>query len=217
MDSPRRRALLGAVGLAAVGTGAGCLRTDTRESETTTRPTAGRTTSATTDETEARPAVTDETDRTTGKRKRTDDLFLTNRLSDDRLLDLRVTRRTNGSDERLLSRRYEVPAGSALELSNLVVAGNTYDVETRLPGGEWRAFAWAVTDCSEYGTPTQEPRTPEDDPTLNTDAMAGCATLASSFSATSATASRSRGTPPLQPASTSCGTTSPRRSPVEVQ
>lgn len=185
MDSPRRRALLGVVGLAAVGANAGCLQTDRSDSgtETSPQPATSAETSATTDET--RHTKTESTDRgetestaTTRRSKRTDDLFLANRLSDDQLLYVRVTRRPasaptegDGTGERLLSRRYEVPAGATLELSNLVVAENTYTVETRLPGDEWQEFAWAVLNCAEYGTATQEPRTPEEDPTLNTDAM----------------------------------------------
>lgn len=187
MNSPRRRTLLGVLGTTAVGASAGCLGTGTstetspRPTETDTSATTGPGTTegtdpGTTDSAGTEP--TDETDSTTTTRnERTDDLFLANRVSDDRLLDLRVTRRPGsatggeGGGERLLSRHYEVPAGSWLELPNLVVAENTYTVEARLPGGQWREFAWAVTDCSEYGTPTQEPRTPEDDPTLNTDAV----------------------------------------------
>lgn len=176
MDSPRRRALLGALGLTAVGLSAGCLQTSP-SSETDTRPTAGAKPSATTDSPETDSATSDSTERTrtesatAATSKRTDDLFLENQLADDRPLDVRVTRRTEGGGELLLYRRYEVPAGSWLELPNLVVVGDTYTVEARLPGGEWQEFGWAVLDCSEYGTPTQEPRTPEDDPTLNTDSM----------------------------------------------
>lgn len=163
MNSPRRRTLLGALGLTAVGASAGCLEARLPNSETETDP-------ATTDSTG--------TESTTTRSKRTDDLFLVSHLSDDQLLDLRVTRRpasttTEGDDpgERLLFRRYEVPAGATLELSNLVVAQNTYTIEIRLVGDEWQKFTWAVLNCAEYGTTTKEPRTPEEDPTLNTDAM----------------------------------------------
>lgn len=152
MNSPRRRTLLATLGLTAVGASAGCLEARLPNSETVTES-------------------------TTTRSKRTDDLILVSHLSDDQLLDLRVTRRpagtTDGDDpgERLLFRRYEVPAAATLELSNLVVAGNTYTVEVRLPGDEWQEFAWGVLDCAEYGTTAKEPQTPEEDPTLNTDAM----------------------------------------------
>lgn len=167
MNAPRRRALLGVAGLAAVGRTGGCLRRLAPGSDASPGTASTSTTRESTDATETESTATGPV--------RTDDLFLANERSDDRLLDVRVTR-TRESDseadaEPLLHRRYEVPADSRVELRNLGTVGNSYAVEARFPGGAWRQYAWAVTDCTAYGTPTREPRTPEDDPALNTDAM----------------------------------------------
>jgi hypothetical protein len=180
VNPPRRRALLGAVGLVASGLGAGCLQAaldpgtgSTTDSEV--GPTVDSRAGTTADpETASRESTDNSTEQTTSLRVRTDDLFLANERGDDHRLDVRVTRSTDDGDgdgERHLYRRYEIPAGSTLEIPDLGIVGRRYVVELRPPGGEWRRFEWAVLDCSKWATPTQEPRTPEDDPTLNTDAL----------------------------------------------
>jgi hypothetical protein len=159
VNSPRRRSLLGAVGLYALGLSAGCTQSERRaETRTTERCTSTE-------------GVGD-TETTTPDSKRVDDLFLQNERSDDVRLDLRVSRGRATNCELLLYNRYEVPGGAKLEIPNLGVVDEWYTVEVRLADGAWQTFEWAVVSCERHETPTQNPQqTPEDDPTMNADAV----------------------------------------------